>query len=714
MKRTLRVLFLAVLAMTLMASVAFAKNFSADVKFNGTAKTVEITIQAGGSENVEITIEPVSKCKTVKFVLDTVSSDVTFEPVSPLTTRSMDKCFSADVKVKVATTAKAGKAIITVKAQSGDNGVVISSGDQTIVVTVTAAETKVASPDIESISVDSDEVTVAVDGTATVTATIKISGDNSYRLTSSDITVTPEDENIVKVTNIGTPESADGGKTFTVEITVTGLAAGSTDVTVAVNNSKEFKDTTATGTFKAIVTEDDSGSTSTFRWSDTEDLQEADVVLYVDSKGEVVVSKDFAVTLKVPSDYDPSTVTFVVLDEDGEEYAFDNWEVTDDGGSKTDSTDIYEYVLTFTPSASQDKASYTMYAEVEDDDGNTVSTDKIAFTVAVLVSTDATTEDTTYTLKMEEPEVSATELKQGEKATVTIAVTPMRATGTYTFSYDGDDETFDVTEADEAQDTSAQTNYVTYTLQPDINATAGSYTFTFTVASGDEQTVSAEVPFTVSSLDLSTMSDSERAEFIKNNPAPAPEVSGSGLGGSLSGTVKFTMTSKWPVHPRGWLVKFYNGTTFFDWLMSLMRWLVGGEEYSANESALISVLGMIAEEDNAGAIQTDASTDSKSAEYTMEVDDVAAGGLANGTDYGVKPAIIPAAYYDYIDGTNVTSEDAASETEDSIGTITGTTGGGGGGSTDEILPGSSGGCDAGFGTLALALAATLFLSKKRS
>ncbi|MBQ4468819.1 MAG: SYNERG-CTERM sorting domain-containing protein, partial [Synergistaceae bacterium] len=33
---------------------------------------------------------------------------------------------------------------------------------------------------------------------------------------------------------------------------------------------------------------------------------------------------------------------------------------------------------------------------------------------------------------------------------------------------------------------------------------------------------------------------------------------------------------------------------------------------------------------------------------------------------------------------------------------------------DEILGGSSGGCDAGFGALALALAATLFVSKKRS
>ena len=724
MKRTLRVLFLAVLAMTLMASGAFATSSSFDVA-SGDNQTVTLNEANNWTTTVHVYVNlskdkpvlsaSVKETTTVRLKLGKVNSgDATG------TTYSKDIYFT--VSCDSSTTATT--AIITLTIQSGE----VAGEVETVKINVTIEPKTPAreeSPDIESITFDkADPISIGLEEVL-VTATVAVTS-NNVTFTADNITIgtdgepftLTEDED-ADVADILTAEISgdivisDDYSAFTVPIKISGIGAGTAQVGlfVQIGDGESCFDS-----FDVEVAEDNPEEDDGIAWKDATALDTKHINLYIDEEGNPQTQPfEVSITVSDTEAYLPENVSFSITEKTSGK-APTNWKFTSGKGTAdTTSPDIYIYTLTFTPVASQDPVDYTMYAFITDDE--TVSTEPgaVNFTVAVIDSGDEPGNGPS-TLTMVSAVAENEKISQAEKVKVTVTVKPMATAGTYTFADPVCETTnnFSVNVyTDDTPDEASQTNSVVFELQADVEEDPGDYTFTFNVTSGS-QTVSAEVTFTVEELDLSQMDDSERAEFIKNNPAPAPEVSGSGLGGSLSGTVKFTMTSKWPVHPRGWLVKFYNGTTFFDWLMSLMRWLVGGEEYSANESALISVLGMIADEDNAGAIQTDASTDSKSAEYTMEVDDVAAGGLANGTDYGVKPAIIPAAYYDYIDGTNVTSEDAASETEDSIGTITGTTGGGGGGSTDEILPGSSGGCDAGFGTLALALAATLFLSKKRS
>ena len=93
--------------------------------------------------------------------------------------------------------------------------------------------------------------------------------------------------------------------------------------------------------------------------------------------------------------------------------------------------------------------------------------------------------------------------------------------------------------------------------------------------------------------------------------------------------------------------------------------------------------------------------------------------MSNGEEFAVTPAIIPAAYAD-VEGVSDEDKESAGE---SVGTMKGTKAssddgdGGDGGDGDSIineLGGTSGGCDAGFGALALALAATMIFVRKRS
>ncbi|MBQ7733513.1 MAG: SYNERG-CTERM sorting domain-containing protein, partial [Synergistaceae bacterium] len=335
-----------------------------------------------------------------------------------------------------------------------------------------------------------------------------------------------------------------------------------------------------------------------------------------------------------------------------------------------------------------------------------------------------------------ETSVGSTDLYQGEETTVTITATPQVATGTYTFEFDDADDAFTITAGDEAQVSATTGNAVEYKVQAKINAKVGSHVVTFYVTSGDKE-VSDNVTFTIKAFD--DMSEAEQLDFAKEHPAPAP---GFGGGRTLAEIqelfrnalangepFKFTMTSEWPVRPTGWRIRFMRGNSFFGFLLRMMRFLLGGNTYAANEAAFISAFSMIASEDEAPvAITVDAATDGLSAEYEFDPAQ-AAEGLTNGQDFGVYPAIIPEKYETLVaDKTEAEQNEVASATEESLGTLTGR-----GSSTpteptepteptdpteDEsvnpLLGGSSGGCDAGFGALALALAVTLFVSKKRS
>ena len=358
------------------------------------------------------------------------------------------------------------------------------------------------------------------------------------------------------------------------------------------------------------------------------------------------------------------------------------------------------------------------------------------FSVEVLVSSDSSNGDngngdndnpvSDAELKMEEPEVGSETLMQGEKTTVTITVTPQTETGVYEFEYDDEDGVFTITAGDEAKISATTGNAVEYTVQANIDATEGEHVITFTVTSGDQE-VSADVTFTVSALDLSDMDDSEKAEYIKDNPAPAPEdltteeqkAANEEAFANGRGEAKFKFRSEWPVKTTGWRLLFMRGSVR-SVLLDFMRWLLGGQYYYY-EASMVSALGMIASGDTTDAITVEVE-DENTAEYTVDVQKTA-GGLNSGDKFEVTPAVIPEAYDD-VEGVDDATKESAG---DSVGTMTGAkasdngngdNGNGDNGNGDEdsttLLGGSSGGCDAGFGALALALAASMIFVRKRS
>ena len=154
-------------------------------------------------------------------------------------------------------------------------------------------------------------------------------------------------------------------------------------------------------------------------------------------------------------------------------------------------------------------------------------------------------------------------------------------------------------------------------------------------------------------------------------------------------------------------------------LLDFMRWLLGGQYYYY-EASMVSALGMIASGDTTDAITVEVE-DENTAEYTVDVQKTA-GGLNSGDKFEVTPAVIPEAYDD-VEGVDDATKESAG---DSVGTMEGTkksdNGNGDNNNGDdnnndsvtELLGGSSGGCDAGFGALALALAASMIFVRKRS
>ncbi len=498
-------------------------------------------------------------------------------------------------------------------------------------------------------------------------------------------------------------------------------AAGEAEYTLTFTVNYKVTDDTET--------KEDEG-TRGISWGDTTTLQNWD--------GKLVVSGDteeFEVTLIVSDDYAKADYVFELKDKPTV-WSLD-W--TADGSTTgTDGNTTLTYLLQFIPGTeSQDADDYKLYAYI--DGSEDIATKSIDVTVAVVVSSDAEDSSSTdsYTLKMVTPVVSSSSIRQGETATVKIAVTPMRALGTYTFVAPAANANFTITSDDEKQDTSAQSNTKTYRFQAKIDATTGSYPFTFRVTSGDGQSVSATETLAITALNLNRMTPEEAKKFITDNPAPTPKMSKTAaelrreIAAALQSgdPVTFRMTSEWPVSTtgKGWRVMFKRNNSFFSFLMQLMQWAFNGRTWTNAETSAISAILASNDASAAGAMKVEIESATE-ATYTLEPVDMAAA-LTNGQTFSVQPAIIPEAYEDV---AGVSDEDKASETE-SIGEITGTNSSTPGGETpggdtpggdepggdtedlvDKVLGGSSGGCDAGFGTLALALAAALLVSKKRS
>ncbi len=605
-----------------------------------------------------------------------------------------------------------------------------------------AGETAVVS----KVSADKKVVTIDMDaGTKTADVNIVISLDKAFTVDGAEVSLDVSSDNeaiaTVAVKTEAKLDTTDTDKvTYNAVITITGVASGDTKVTVkatasadkaAIGSGVKFEITVHVLSSDTETGEDSSGGKEGISWGDTTDIQNWGGKLYVSGDEAVftvtvLASKDYTLAFETSPDTHPA------------------WTLTSEklGSASTTSgtyTLSYDIVLTPSTTVSQDSVTYELTAYVTT--STDLTTEAIKFKVAVLESDDSTSgEDSsstdTYTLEMKTPVVDKKALMQGGVANVRIAVTPMRATGTYTFDFTGNETVFTVEEAAEKQDTSAQTNYVDYKLQAAINATAGDYTFEFTVESGDGQEVSADVTFTVSALDLSGMNDTQKEDYIKNNPAPKPsetttpeqKAANKAAFAAGEGTAKFGFKSAWPVKKTGWRLFFGRNNSFIQ-LLNFMRWLLGGE-YTYYESAIVSVFAQVASNDNTDAVTVSVANETE-AEYEVDVKKLAFG-LDKDGKFAVTPAIIPSAY-DTDDTANIDDQTKASMASEDVGTITGTKPDGqtpgeqdpgtdpgtdpsdpGSDLVDSLLGGSSGGCDAGFGALALALAASMIFVRKRS
>ncbi len=487
---------------------------------------------------------------------------------------------------------------------------------------------------------------------------------------------------------------------------------------------------------KASTTDDEGETTGTRGIAFTSKIQNTTVTLYVSGD-----EYPFAGTLTVSEDFANADFSFDLLPAP-KAWSFDK-PVEGTSSTNTSGDVVIPYTFTLIPSetTSQDKTEYTLTAYIVGSEDEFYS--ELSFYVEVLVSSSKSDEEgstepevSPAELKMETPVVTSTDLMQGQTAKVTITVTPQAALGTYKFAYDDADEAFTITAGSERQVSAVTGNAVEYDLQAGIEADPGKYVVTFTVTSGDQK-VSADVEFTVKALSFTGMNDTEKTNYIKNNPAPKPadettadqKAANEKAFADGAGEAKFKFRSEWPVKTKGWRLLFMRGSAR-NVLLNFMRWLLGGE-YQYYEASMISALSIVASADNTDAITVNVGEDGYTAEYVVDVQKTASG-LAKGEKFAVTPAVIPEAY-DNADTANVADE-VKESAGDSVGTMTGastsdttpggdtpggdTPGGDEGGEEEgdavNFLGGSSGGCDAGFGALALALAASMIFVRKRS
>ena len=536
---------------------------------------------------------------------------------------------------------------------------------------------------------------LAVSEWKTVAAADLVSGTDYY--TSNDITAAAEET--------GTNETGAIFDDMTLRqsyASATGAADYTMTFTVSYNAGK------------AGSSEEEKGgeeeAADKFAWVGKQNLDNLAFTLYIDSKDKPVTTHKETLAINIPEG-EKSEISIDVTPDT------DKWELILENENGTKSGDVaYKYDITFSPLSVDTQSTYKLIVSlVSSKDCKPISLD---FKVAVALSGDKK-EEGTPEKPNEKPgeddghyltvtaEADETTIYQGQTVTVTVTASPMN--DGYEFSYEGDEDAFTVEEDSAAVSIAAvQGTTVTYTLRADDEAEPGDYDFVFTVTSGE---VTSSDTVTITVLDFDDMPNDEKIEFIKNNPEEAPKDTTSDSQKELNkkafeegeGEAIFTFTTSYPVKPNGWRLRFVGPRLLR--LIELFEWLLNGSPYQA---AAVSALSQIAEDADSGAAISVNAKSKNEAEYTLDVEKTAKN-LDNGKEFAVRPVAIPEKYAD-VSG-DITDADKESEPGDSVGTITGynpPT------ETTELLGGSSGGCDAGFGALALALAASMIFVRKRS
>ena len=763
--KTLRVLFLAVLAMALMVSGAFADatplpTDSFDVYIGGAKNaTAKTTLSADilSSDTVKAISFDFTKAVEAGYVVSYDEDDnfavtsedgkivtLTFTPTDATKAQTAPFTFNF---YKAGTTPsdddeKTGAITISDLVVTAADPVVLStdnnySADITVKVTLSAVSKDLLvkfsgesdSTDIKVASKNVSSDTTTVTTTLRITGKATVSGDTNVKIKAEYGSVTLSKD--IKVENRSADKKAAAATTLFEERLLRQSYAAAADPAYTLKFTVNYK---VTGS-----SESDSGKTTGtpgIDWASASAINNKTWTLYLSADKAGVED-----TVKVAVSSDFTAAPALVISPDKNDYVTftktANSTATTSGDNK-----IYAFTVTATPVGSADTtgSTFTVYATVTS--GSVYKTSELS--VKVLVSDDTSSDVTPGDDVVTDWELTVTadktsfDLSYYGEAVVTITAKPSDVEVEFSDDAD-DDEDYTLEEEDAEEGTTAYTKQYTFTA----GETEGDYEITFTVkaTSGDKtDTKSVTVAFSVAfdeENQATPKKPSDKTAEYMDMYLPAGVVSGEVELTFSDGTYSFTLYrtkearqaafdkprgkvawilgADYPVHRRfgkdGWWQYFIE---------KLLRALDKTFEMKTPKTYGAQAGASVAVDNDSGVDSRDSAVvvgfiDDQTAVFEVDVEK-AKSGLPEGDRYNVETTYTPKA------AVEAAGDNAEPSTPDVAGEMDGkqdTSGNGGTDPTnpetiDEILGGSSGGCDAGFGALALALAATLFVSKKRS
>ncbi len=678
---------------------------------------------------------------------DIVTLEVTNPDAADESTGTTDETWSGTLKI---TGLKSGDTKVTVKAGLADTegnflGVFATSTVEFTVHVVSAeVEEEVVvedavSPDVTGIAFSPASASVTAGATKTVTATVTLSNDAEADFTADDVVVTVTSKATATATAVKSSDiTVIDATSLSFDIVVTGVAEGTTyvDVTVKVGEGTE-KTVSFDVTVAAAGGEEEGTVTSPdIDWYYAYPFNSKVWTLYL-SADKAGVTQTAAVVVSA----DLGTPELVISPDKNTYVKFEIADAVKSTSSDTRGT-VYTFEVTATPlSADTTGSSFKAYATVASGDDDYLTS---TLTFTVIVSDDTTTSGdsggdsgtvvTSWDLTVTADKTEAT-LTYYEKTTVVITSRP--ADDGIDFTITNNASSTSTAYKLESSDEFTSTAYVvTYTFT--AGETEGEYPITFTVnaASGDDtQTETVTVTFTVE-YDSSKAAETKPEEPVDLadelgavDGTPAQRTVGGhtflihsendrkSMFAEGKGVVGWGLRAPFKVRkvfgPLGWWLRFLNAVAqaYFD-LNSPTVYGAGIASIAADDTASRDAALSVGFEDDYTAF------------FELDLEKAAAT-LPEGATYQANSSYTPAATAD--DGGAASDPMTAGELK---GTKSSTTPGGDtpggdtpggdepGGDTedlvDKVLGGSSGGCDAGFGALALALAASMIFVRKRS
>lgn len=586
---------------------------------------------------------------------------------------------SFDVTVKVDGSAQT----LSPKGTSTDvsTDVVAVSADQEVIITFAFKDTPK-----KNVSADSYDFEVTFDPTSSATYfnvsgdKTKISGDKAFTVKLSDDAgvAVPETKISFKVTSGGTT-------LFTYTIKVKVDAAGSTTPTTPTTPTIKFDKVPAARSFTLLMSGDKPAKNGTASF---------DVVLIISGDDDGLYTVD------------------MVISDDGSYADYFDFTVEENTDATSDTGTVY--TVTLTP-VSLDKAGtkYDFYFALISDDSEAAKTE--VATMTVIVSSDANGKATsTWELDVE-ADTEKVELSYYGTKDVTLTIEPAEVTPTVEVTAD---DGITVTEKKAAATTSAVSTTKVYTIKAGEKSGDFAVTFSVSATSGDTQSMDVDVDVTVK-FDSTKKPGKPELVGLNSLPAAYQALFGDGVtfysdpvklaaafaegkgvvawATRAAGPVKFYKAADWRAGKVGGWVLFFLKVGASSRTPFYVKQYQGVLSDVAKGSAFIAASQVSSDDCLIDPVSADVAI------YQVDLENTALG-FASPDKYGVNSSYVLSAYED--NGSSTESEAEKAGTLTATGSSNNKSGG--------VLGNSSGGCDAGFGAMALALAATLFLGKKRS